>query len=174
MRVVVSNMGRVAAVMAVSIAAFPVVSGWNVLGKPLGHPSLSTSAVGDPRVPDASDGRTLSHFGRLLKPLDYGETTPPSLATPTSTAPVEQVCPFKTRDGDDGSRRLQSATEAIISNGVIKLGVNPFGNLNVNGTIPVFGGTETRVGLRFIQQRPGGGQPLESEATSFGCECEVR
>ncbi len=156
MRVPASSFVCDIVVMAAAIATLPFV--WGGSGSTL----LS------------SDGWTgSSDFGRILKPLDDVAATNPPFTTATTRA--EQFCPFETVDDDDdeGSRRLVSASPAIISNGVIKLGVNPFGNLNVPGTIPVYNGIETRVGLRFIQQVPGGGQ-IESEATSFGCECEVR
>jgi hypothetical protein len=72
------------------------------------------------------------------------------------------------------SRELQPSLPApgIISNGVIKLGVNAAGNLNVPGGLPIdvptsTGISEPRVGLRYIFD-----DGSESEATSFGCECE--
>lgn len=47
-------------------------------------------------------------------------------------------------------RRLQVGTPAIIDNGVIKLGIQPGGNLNVPGGTPIpdsGGNLETFVGL---------------------------
>lgn len=63
-----------------------------------------------------------------------------------------------------------ASAAAIISNGVIKLGVNPYGNLVVNGTVAATsGGNETRVGLRLVNPTAG-----ESEGIAFGRACEAR
>ena len=173
MRFVTSNVVRIlAAATAASSTTTLFVSGTSGFVDTLAHPSLSKSSGGDPGDPEASDSWTSSDIGRLLKPLEANEMTTAAFTAAMTTTAHEQPCPFRTPHGVAGSRRLLTGSPAIISNGVIKLGVNPFGNLNVPGTIPVYNGIETRVGLRFITQTPGG--PLESEATSFGCECEVR
>lgn len=78
--------------------------------------------------------------------------------------PIQEACPVSARRWTRG-RHLAAGDGAIISNGVIKLGVNPTGQLNVPGDIPSLG--ETEVGLRFLLE-----DGTESEATSFGCECE--
>lgn len=52
---------------------------------------------------------------------------------------------------------------AIISNGVVQLGINPAGNLNVYGGEPSSGGTPA-VGLRYV--------PTNADATAPGCLCE--
>jgi hypothetical protein len=63
----------------------------------------------------------------------------------------------------------------VIDNGLVKLGVNPAGQLNVGGDIPVRDDPQpnparwvTRVGLRYIFPDGSG----ESESSSYGCECE--
>lgn len=75
-----------------------------------------------------------------------------------------QACP----DGSvDFGRKLGAALSgAIITNGLIKLGVTEQGALNVAGGSPTPDG-ETAVGLRYIF--PDGS---ESESTSYGCTCE--
>jgi hypothetical protein len=85
------------------------------------------------------------------------------------TSPVQDACPDPDGFGIRG-RDLQGGlpAPAIIDNGVIKLGINPTGQLNVYGGMPVRGGGESRVGLRYIFPDGSG----ESEATSYGCECE--
>ena len=68
-------------------------------------------------------------------------------------------------------RRLQTASSAIIDNGLIKLGINPEGQLNVPGDVstgPDDGRSETKVGVRYIFPDGRG----EGESTSYGCECE--
>jgi len=73
-------------------------------------------------------------------------------------------------DGSDTTRRQLQVAGAIITNGLIKLGVNKEGSLNIPGGKPtnsMDGRSETRVGLRYIF--PDGS---ESEATSYGCTCE--
>jgi hypothetical protein len=64
-----------------------------------------------------------------------------------------------------GTARPVSAshTSAIISNGVIQLGVWGEGHLNVPGGSPSAGGT-SGVGVRYV--------PTNNEATAPGCECE--
>jgi hypothetical protein len=54
--------------------------------------------------------------------------------------------------------------QAIIGNGVVRLGVNREGHLNVGGGTPSSGTGTTVVGLRFV--------PTNAEATSAGCPCE--
>jgi hypothetical protein len=61
---------------------------------------------------------------------------------------------------------LAASGQAIISNGVIKLGINAEGHLNLDGGIPSAGTGTSTVGLRFI--RPFG----ELEYTAPGCFCE--
>ena len=64
------------------------------------------------------------------------------------------------------SRKTQELNaSAIISNGVIKLGINPEAQLIVPGGKRV--GGETRVGIRYIFE-----DGKESEATSFGLPAE--
>lgn len=53
---------------------------------------------------------------------------------------------------------------AIISNGLIQLGVNDQGHLNIPGGTPSSGSGTTFVGLRFL--------PTNAEATAPGCLCE--
>jgi hypothetical protein len=155
MRFFSSNVVRDAVVMTAAIVSLPFA--WGRDGIALPSSDVWTAGSAD--------------LGRFLKPLGGAAGTNPPFTTTSST--YEQVCPFHTSANDGRSRRLITASPAVISNGVIKLGVNPFGNLNIPGTIPVYNGIETRIGLRLIIQGPGGSQ-LESEATSFGCECEVR
>jgi len=52
----------------------------------------------------------------------------------------------------------------IIDNGIIQLGVDDFGQLNVPGGTPSAADGTTDVGLRFL--------PTGNEATSHGCLCE--
>src|SRR5439155_8025961 len=56
------------------------------------------------------------------------------------------------------------ATQAIIDNGVVQLGVHDVGNLNVSGGGPSSGTGTTFVGLRYL--------PTGAEATAPGCLCE--
>jgi hypothetical protein len=60
-----------------------------------------------------------------------------------------------------GDRTLLSA---IISNGVIQLGINDEGHLNVDGGTPSSGEGTTAVGLRFVA--------TNAESTAPGCLCE--
>lgn len=53
---------------------------------------------------------------------------------------------------------------AIIDNGVVQLGVNDEGHLNVPGGLPSSGEGTTEVGLRYL--------PTGADAVSPGCECE--
>tara|TARA_R110002020_G_scaffold130508_1_gene292026 strand:+ start:445 stop:1446 length:1002 start_codon:yes stop_codon:yes gene_type:complete len=53
---------------------------------------------------------------------------------------------------------------SIIDNGVIQLGVDDFGQLNIDGGVPSPVDGTTEVGLRFL--------PSGNEATSHGCLCE--
>ena len=85
---------------------------------------------------------------------------------------VQDACPAGALMDTDilGTRRQLStrrrlATEAIVSNGFIKLGINDKGSLNVAGSIPSVSG-ERAVGLRVLL--PDG----EYESTSQGCTCE--
>lgn len=55
-------------------------------------------------------------------------------------------------------------SSAIISNGLIQLGVNDQGHLNVLGGTPSSGSGTTYVGLRFL--------PTNAEAIAPGCLCE--
>ena len=55
-------------------------------------------------------------------------------------------------------------TGQFIDNGVVQLGVNPEGNLNVNGGSPSSGTGTTWVGLRYM--------PTNADSTSPGCLCE--
>ena len=69
------------------------------------------------------------------------------------------------------SNRNVAVTGAVITNGLIKLGVTEQGALNIPGdkpTAPGDGRNETRVGLRYIFPDGRG----EGEATSYGCTCE--
>lgn len=80
---------------------------------------------------------------------------------------IQKSCPPQA-GGVTRGRDLQSLPPAaIISNGVIKLGVNPTGQLNVPGGIYDALDYTDIVGLRYIF--PDG---RESESTSYGCECE--
>lgn len=54
--------------------------------------------------------------------------------------------------------------DAIISNGVVQLGIHPQGHLNVPGGAPSSGTGTTDVGLRYV--------PTGAEATAPGCLCE--
>lgn len=54
--------------------------------------------------------------------------------------------------------------DAIISNGVVQLGVRDFGSLNVDGGTPSNGDSTTVVGLRSVA--------TNSDSTSPGCVCE--
>lgn len=68
-------------------------------------------------------------------------------------------------------RKLEGSSGAIISNGLIKLGVTEEGALNVPGGNPTNsadGKAETVVGLRYIFPDGRG----EGESTSYGCSCE--
>lgn len=56
-----------------------------------------------------------------------------------------------------------ASAAAIIGNGTIQLGVDDFGQLNVEGGTPSLGGT-TAVGLRYL--------PTGAESTAPGCLCE--
>ncbi len=58
-----------------------------------------------------------------------------------------------------------SASGAIISNGLIQLGVNEQGHLNVPGGTRSSGSGTTYVGLRFL--------PTNAEAIAPGCLCEA-
>lgn len=78
---------------------------------------------------------------------------------------VQTACPAGMA-GRRLGRRL--AGGAIISNGVVKLGVDDLGNLNIPGGGPSVSG-ETDVGVRFLPAGEGGD---EYEATSQGCSCE--
>jgi hypothetical protein len=62
------------------------------------------------------------------------------------------------------SARADEPTSAIISNGVVQLGVWPEGHLNVPGGEPSSGTGITTVGLRYV--------PTGAEATADGCTCE--
>ena len=86
-----------------------------------------------------------------------------------------QDCPVTSGGGSAGGntrgrrneRELQGLPPgAIITNGVIKLGINPTGQLIVPGGVSV--GGEPRVGLRYILPDGSG----ESETASYGCPCE--
>jgi hypothetical protein len=59
--------------------------------------------------------------------------------------------------------RARATGGAAISNGVIMLGVNNEGQLNIPGTVPSSGG-ERGVGLRFV--------PRNFESLTPGCDCE--
>jgi hypothetical protein len=61
---------------------------------------------------------------------------------------------------------LAANGQAIVSNGIIKLGINAEGHLNIPGAGPLSVGGTSSVGLRFI--RPIG----ELEYTAPGCLCE--
>lgn len=61
----------------------------------------------------------------------------------------------------------QAATQAIIDNGTIQLGVDTLGQLNVGGGEPSYSTGTTVVGLRYLVD---GERALES--TSNGCLCE--
>jgi hypothetical protein len=80
---------------------------------------------------------------------------------------IQKSCPR--HDGDvTRGRDLQGLPpSAIISNGLIKLGVNPTAQLNAPGGSYEDLGYTSIVGLRYIF--PDG---RESESTSYGCECE--
>ena len=71
----------------------------------------------------------------------------------------------------DTNDRNLVVSGAIITNGLIKLGVTEQAALNVPGgepTAPEDGRDETRVGLRYIFPDGRG----EGESTSYGCTCE--
>ena len=101
------------------------------------------------------------------------------LLNPAGSDPASQDCPVPTGDGVSGNgnggstrgrrneRGLQGLPpDAIITNGVIKLGINPTGQLIVPGGVSL--GGEPRVGLRYILPDGSG----ESETASYGCPCE--
>jgi hypothetical protein len=81
---------------------------------------------------------------------------------------IQKACPRET-GGVTRGRNLQGLPPAaIISNGVIKLGVNPTAQLNApNGDFDALNWI-ANVGLRYILPDGGG----ESESTAYGCECE--
>ena len=56
------------------------------------------------------------------------------------------------------------ATQGVIDNGVVQLGINDEGHLNVPGDVPSSGTSTTFVGLRYL--------PTNAEATAPGCLCE--
>ena len=58
---------------------------------------------------------------------------------------------------------LAALADAIIDNGVVQLGINDEGHLNVQGGTPSLQGT-TAVGLRYL--------PTNAESTAPGCLCE--
>ena len=80
---------------------------------------------------------------------------------------IQEACP-RQAGGVTRGRDLQSLPPAaIISNGVIKLGVNPTAQLNApGGSYDALDFTDN-VGLRYIF--PDG---REGESTAYGCECE--
>lgn len=86
----------------------------------------------------------------------------PSLESAVEPHPMNANPPA--RDG----RSIQGATHsgpAIISNGVVQLGIHPEGHLNVPGGTPSSGTSSTTfVGLRYV--------PTNGEATAPGCLCE--
>ena len=59
-----------------------------------------------------------------------------------------------------------AATQAIIDNGTIQLGVDTLGQLNVGGGTPSYSEHTTYVGLRYLVDGP------DLESTSNGCLCE--
>ena len=76
-----------------------------------------------------------------------------------------QECPFDRRLQVRSGCRVGSG--AIITNGLIKLGVNEGGELNTRGGIDDDLGRTSVVGLRYIIE-PG----REAESTAYGCDCE--
>jgi len=70
------------------------------------------------------------------------------------------------RDGltDGQDLRCPSDVAGVISNGLVQLGINPEGQLNVPGGSPSSGTGTTFVGLRYV--------PTNAEATAPGCLCE--
>ena len=82
----------------------------------------------------------------------------------------QQAC-LALRSISSSVNRNLAVTGAVISNGLIKLGITDQGALNVPGDIPTAPGdgeSETRVGLRYIFPDGRG----EGESTSYGCTCE--
>jgi hypothetical protein len=80
---------------------------------------------------------------------------------------IQKACP-RQAGGATRGRDLQGLPQAaIISNGVIKLGVNPTAQLNVPGGEYDALDLVNNVGLRYIF--PDGS---EGESTAYGCECE--
>ncbi|KAL3784989.1 LOW QUALITY PROTEIN: hypothetical protein HJC23_011190 [Cyclotella cryptica] len=84
---------------------------------------------------------------------------------------VETQACLLSKGPSSSSNRNLLVTGAIITNGLIKLGVTEQGALNVPGgqpTAPEDGQSETTVGLRYIFPDGRG----EGESTSYGCTCE--
>lgn len=122
-----------------------------------------------------------SHIEVAVRPLtEYGGTL---CSTPTTTRVgdhLESVVPFPAScgyvavvvaNGDDDSHggtslevRFGEQADRTISNGTIRLGLNPEGHLNVPGYDPSSGTGTSTVGLRYV--------PTNADALAPGCECE--
>jgi hypothetical protein len=80
---------------------------------------------------------------------------------------IQKACPRQAESVTHGRDLQGLPPAAIISNGVIKLGVNPTAQLNApDGDFDALNWI-ANVGLRYIL--PDGS---ESESTAYGCECE--
>jgi hypothetical protein len=82
---------------------------------------------------------------------------------------VQEGCPSGRSPVHDRTLRgISRSTQAttIINNGVIMLGINDEGNLDVPGSIPDGHDSSTGIGLKFFRD----GEWFDS--TSYGCECE--
>ncbi|MEO6143910.1 MAG: hypothetical protein ABIP19_08030 [Dermatophilaceae bacterium] len=103
---------------------------------------------------------------QLVK-IGAGSTTTFSFMT---TPACPNVTFIATNTGYAGIERTANlswtvqATAAVISNGLIQLGVNAAGQLNAPGTVPSSGTQTTTVGLRYL--------PTGADSIAPGCLCE--
>lgn len=85
-------------------------------------------------------------------------------------SPCEMATLYIVREGPGFTTTVQwSATAAVgaISNGTVQLGVNPLGNLIIDGGSPSIGTSESQIGLRLLSA-----SGYAYDGVAPGCDCE--
>lgn len=111
--------------------------------------ATASSSTSDPNTGNNSATETTTVLASPPVPLSHH-------AAPLATTPGDQTPP--------PPPGTISPLDPIIDNGVVQLGINDAGHLNVPGGSPAFQSGTTVVGLRFLA--------TNGEATGPGCLCE--